>query len=47
MKKIVVEIEDAIHKQVKIKAASNDETMKEYINCLIKKDLQAKKEQTQ
>ena len=46
MKRIVVEMEDDFHKCVKIKAVSNNKSIKGYVKELIEKDLQKEKEQT-
>lgn len=46
MKRIVVEMEDDFHKKVKVKAISNDKSIKGYVKELIEKDLQKEKEQT-
>lgn len=45
MKKIVIELEDDLHKKVKMQALSTDKTMKDYVRFILEKDLQ-KKEQT-
>lgn len=45
MKRLVIEMEDELHKNVKIKAASEEMPMKDYVKRLITNDLQ-KKEQT-
>lgn len=47
VKRLVIEMEDNFHREVKIRAASRDSSMKDYIKQLIEKDLQTKKEQTQ
>ena len=39
MRLISVKVNDALHKQVRIKAASLDVSIKDYITNLIKKDL--------
>lgn len=46
MKRLVIEMEDVFHKNVKIKAASEEMTMKDYVKRLIANDLQKEKEQT-
>lgn len=47
MKRLIVELDDALHKKVKMKALSEDKSMKDYIKDLVEKDLQKEKEQTQ
>ena len=47
MKRLVIEMDDNFHKEVKVKAASNGNSMKDYVKQLIEKDLQKEKEQTQ
>mgnify|MGYP004519495075 FL=1 len=46
MKRLVIEMEDELHKNVKIKAASEEMPMKDYVKRLIANDLQKEKEQT-
>lgn len=46
MKRIVVELEDDFHKEVKMMAISKDMSVKGYVKELLEKDLQVKKEQT-
>lgn len=47
MKRIVVDLEEELHKKMKIKALQDDKTIKKYITDLIEKDVEEKKEQTQ
>lgn len=47
MKRIIVDLEEELHKKMKIKALQDDKTIKKYITDLIEKDVEAKKEQTQ
>lgn len=47
MKQIIVDLEEELHKKMKIKALQDDKTIKKYITDLIEKDVEAKKEQTQ
>ena len=47
MKRLVIEMEDDFHKNVKIKAASQERSMKDYVKQLITNDLCKEKEQTQ
>lgn len=47
MKRLVVEIDDALHKKIKMQALSADKSIKDYVRDLIKKDLENEKEQTQ
>lgn len=47
MKRLVIEMEDEFHKSVKIKAASEEIPMKDYVKRLIINDLKKEKEQTQ
>ena len=47
MKRLVIEMEDELHKNVKIKAASIDQSMKDYVKQLITNDIYKEKEQTQ
>lgn len=44
MKRVVVEMENDLHKKVKIKALNLDKTTKDYVLDLIKKDLEKKGE---
>lgn len=47
MKRVVVELEDNFHKQVRLEALRRDKSVKQYLTELIEKDLEAKKEQSQ
>lgn len=47
MKRLVIELEDDLHKKIKFKAFQQEVTMKDYVTELVKKDLEVKKEQTQ
>lgn len=47
MKRIIVDLEEELHKKMKIKALQDDKTIKKYITDLIEKDVEEKKEQTQ
>lgn len=44
LKNLIFQIDEQLHKQVKIRAASNGQTIKGYIINLIKKDLETKKD---
>lgn len=46
MKRLVIEMEDELHKKVKVRAASQERSMKDYVKHLIEHDLQKEKEQT-
>lgn len=46
MKRLVIEMEDEFHKNVKIKAASIEQSMKDYVKQLITNDICKEKEQT-
>lgn len=43
MKNLIFKIDEELHKQIKIRAAENGQTIKGYITTLIKKDLETKK----
>lgn len=47
MKRLVIEMEDELHKNIKVRAASKGRSMKDYVKQLIEHDLQKEKEQTQ
>ncbi len=47
MKRLIVDIDEGLHKRMKIKALQDDKTVKQYITDLIAKDVETKKEQTQ
>lgn len=47
MKRLIVDIDEGLHKKMKIKALQDDKTVKKYISDLITKDVETKKEQTQ
>lgn len=44
MKRLVIEMDETLHKNVKIKAASEETPMKDYVKRLIINDLQKEKE---
>ncbi len=44
MKRLVVEIDDDLHKKIKMQALSEDKSIKDYVKDVIKKDLSTKKE---
>lgn len=46
MKRLIVEVDDAFHKELKLKALTDGKSMKDYVIELIKRDLQKEKEQT-
>lgn len=46
MKRIVVEMEDSLHIEVKVIALRQGKTTKQYVTELIEKDLETKKEQS-
>lgn len=46
MRNLSILIDEDLHKEVKITAASKGKTVKQYLINLIKKDLETKKEQT-
>lgn len=43
-KNLIFQIDEALHRQVKVRASSNGQTIKGYIINLIKKDLETKKD---
>lgn len=47
MKTLAVKIEDSLHRELKHYAVSQDTTVTDIIVRLVKKELEAKKEQTQ
>lgn len=47
MKRLVVEIDDNLHKKIKLQALNEDKSIKDYVRDIIKEDLQKEKEQTQ
>lgn len=47
MKRLIVELDEELHKKMKIKALQDDKTVKQYVTDLIRKDADTKKEQTQ
>lgn len=47
MKRLIVDLDEELHKKMKIKALQDDKTLKQYIANLIEKDVKTKKEQTQ
>ena len=46
MKKVIVELEEEFHKQLKIFCFTQGITLKNYITECVKKDLKTKKEQS-
>lgn len=44
MKRIIVDLEEGLHKQMRIKALQDNKTIKRYITDLIIKDTETKKE---
>lgn len=44
MKRVTVELDDALAKQVKLFAINSNQTVKDYVTKLIKKDLETKKD---
>ena len=48
MKRVIIELDEEFHKQLKIFCFTNGITLKDYISGCVKKDLESrKKEQTQ
>lgn len=47
MKRLIVDLEEVLHKQMKMQALQEDKSVKQYVTDVIKKDLETKKEQTQ
>ena len=43
MKNLLFQIDEELHKKIKVRAAENGQTIKGYITTLIKKDLETKK----
>lgn len=43
-KNLIFQIDEELHKQIKVRAASNGQTIKGYVTSLIKKDLETKKD---
>lgn len=43
MKNLILKIDEELHKQIKIRATENGQTIKGYITTLIKRDLGIKK----
>lgn len=46
LKKVIIELDDNFHKQLKIFCFTQGITLKDYVAQCVKKDLQTKKEQT-
>lgn len=44
MKRLVIEIDDSLHKEAKLEAVKEEKSLKQYVLDLIKQDLDAKKE---
>lgn len=44
IKRLIFEIDEELHRQIKTKAASNGQTIKGYVINLIRKDLETKKD---
>ncbi len=47
MKRLIVDLDEILHKKMKMKALQDDKTVKQYVTDLIAKDVKTKKEQTQ
>ena len=47
MKRLIVDLDEKLHKKMKMKALQDDKTVKQYVTDLITKDVKTKKEQTQ
>lgn len=45
MKRLVIELDDAMHKEIKMEAIKRDTSAKQYVTELIKKDLEAKEKE--
>ena len=43
MKRLVIEIDDSLHKEAKLEAVKEEKSLKQYVLDLIKQDLDAKK----
>lgn len=46
MKRVIIELDEEFHEQLKIFCFTNDITLKDYITGCVKRDLEVKKEQT-
>ena len=46
MKRLIVDLDEELHKKMKIKALQDDKTVKQYKADLIEKDTKTKKEET-
>lgn len=46
MKRVVIEVSEELHRDLKVYCFSNGTTVKEYLTKLVEKDLETKKEQT-
>ena len=46
MKRVIIELDEDLHKQLKIFCFTQGITLKDYITGCVKKDLETKKEQT-
>lgn len=44
MKRLIIDLEDELHKKMRIRALQDDKTVKQYISELIQKDVETKKE---
>ena len=44
MKNLLFQIDEDLHKKIKVRVAENGQTIKGYITTLIKKDLETKKD---
>lgn len=44
MKRLIVDLDEELHKEMKIKALQDDKTVKQYVTDLIRKDTETKKE---
>lgn len=47
MKRVIIELNDELHKELKINCFKDGITLKDYVTGLVVKDLKTKKEQTQ
>lgn len=47
MKRIVIELDDDLHREIKVRAVTSDRSIKTYVTDLIEQDLSKEKEQTQ
>lgn len=47
MKRLIIQLEEAFHKKIKMQALSVDKSIKQYVTDLLEKDLQTKKEESE